>query len=210
MSDPLPAPDFARTQFNVSPTDIGSGYAAGITQADQSVAQAIGSVSQVYTQNRNADDMLTAMQTNKMITPDEYEAVAGKSLGAKQQLLGMYATEYAAQQAQARALAQQRGGGAVDIGVAHAKLLDTINQLRQGYSTDPRKTPYQPPAQQPPAQQPPAQQPPAGTIISKAMPGPIAPGTKVVQIKDEKGNLSTAYQTPDNKLIDPKTGQVLQ
>jgi hypothetical protein len=202
MSEYLPAPQFNLT-YDVKPTDIGSGYAAGITQAGKSLAEAIGSVSQTYTQNRNADDMLTAMQANKMITPDEYEAVAGKSLGAKQQLLGMYATEYASQQAQQRALALQKGTGAVDIGVAHAKLLDTITQLRQGYSTDPRKTPYQPAQQQPAQQQP-------GTVIPKQIPGPIAPGTKVVQVKDDKGNLSTAYQTPDNKLIDPKTGNVLQ
>jgi hypothetical protein len=209
MSDPLPAPQFNLT-YAVKPTDIGEGYAKGITAAGTSLAQAIGSVSQVYTQNRNADDMLTAMQANKMITPDEYEAVAGKSLGAKQQLLGMYATEYASQQAQQRALALQKGGGAVDIGVAHAKLLDTINQLRQGYSTDPRKTPYQPAQQQPAQQQQQPAQPAPGTVISKAMPGPIAPGTKVVQVKDSQGNLSTAYQTLDNKLIDPKTGNVLQ
>jgi hypothetical protein len=205
MSDPLPAPQFNLT-YDVKPTDIGSGYAAGITQAGKSLAEAIGSVSQTYTQNRNADDMLTAMQANKMITPDEYEAVAGKSLGAKQQLLGMYATEYASQQAQQRALALQRGGGAVDIGVAHAKLLDTINQLRQGYSTDPRKTPYQPPAPQQPQPQ-----PAPGTIIPSQVPGPIAPGTKVVQVKDTKtGNLVTAYQTPSGQLIHSQTGQVLQ
>jgi hypothetical protein len=207
MSDPLPAPQFNLT-YAVKPTDIGEGYAKGITAAGTSLAQAIGSVSQTYTQNRDADDMLTAMQANKMITPDEYNAVAGKSLGAKQQLLGMYATQYAADQAQQRALALQKGTGAVDIGVAHAKLLDTINQLRQGYSTDPRKTPYQP-AQQRPAPQQQPQQPALGTVIPSQVPGPIAPGTKVVQVKDPKGNLSTAYQTPSGKLIDMQ-GNVLQ
>src|SRR4029077_12384979 len=131
MCDPLPAPSF-NIPYSVPLTNIGEGYAKGIETAGTSLAKAIGSVSEIYTQNRDADDMLTAMKTNKMITPDEYEAVAGKSLGAKQQLLGMYATQYAADQAQQRALAQQRGGGAVDIGVAHAKLLDTITQLRQG------------------------------------------------------------------------------
>jgi hypothetical protein len=209
MSEYLPAPQFNLT-YDVKPTDIGEGYAKGITAAGTSLAQAIGSVSQVYTQNRNADDMLTAMQANKMITPDEYEAVAGKSLGAKQQLLGMYATEYAAQQAQQRALAQQRGGGAVDIGVAHAKLLDTLTQLRAGYSADPRKTPYQPTtAATGAATAATGALPAPGTVIPSQIPGPIAPGTKVVQVKDPKGNLSTAYQTPSGKLIDMQ-GNVLQ
>jgi hypothetical protein len=208
MSDPVPAPSF-NIPFSVAPTNIGEGYAKGIETAGKSLAEAIGSVSQVYTQNRDADDMLTAMQANKMITPDEYNAVAGKSLGAKQQLLGMYATQYASQQAQQRALALQKGTGAVDIGVAHAKLLDTLTQLRQGYSTDPRKTPYQPAQQQPAQQQQQPAQPAPGTVIPSQVPGPIAPGTKVVQVKDPKGNLSTAYQTPSGKLIDMQ-GNVLQ
>jgi hypothetical protein len=204
MSEYLPAPQFNLT-YAVKPTDIGEGYAKGITAAGTSLAQAIGSVSQTYTQNRDADDMLTAMQANKMISPEEYEAVAGKSLGAKQQLLGMYATQYAAQQAQQRALAQQRGGGAVDIGVAHAKLLDTITQLKAGnpITGDVKKMPYQGPQPQP--QQ--AQQQ-AGQQITA--PAPWQPGTKVLQVKDTKtGNMITAFQTPDGTLRDQQ-GNTLQ
>jgi hypothetical protein len=202
MSDPLPAPQFNLT-YDVKPTDIGEGYAKGITAAGTSIAQALGAVSQVYTQNRNADDMLTAMQANKMITPDEYEAVAGKSLGAKQQLLGMYATQYASQQAQQRALALQKGTGAVDIGVAHAKLLDTITQLKAGnpVTGDVKKMPYQGP-------QPQQAQQPAGQQITA--PAPWQPGTKVLQVKDTKtGNMITAFQTPDGTLRDQQ-GNTLQ
>jgi hypothetical protein len=202
MSDPLPAPKFDLT-YDVKPTDIGSGYATGITAAGKSLAEAIGSVSQTYTQNRDADDMLTAMQTNKMITPEEYEAVAGKSLVAKQQLLGMYATQYAAQQAQQRALALQKGTGAVDIGVAHAKLLDTITQLKAGnpITGDVKKMPYTG----------------TTTTTTSAAPGaqitapaPWQPGTKVMQVKDTKtGNMITAFQTPDGTLRDQQ-GNTLQ
>jgi hypothetical protein len=202
MSDPLPAPSF-NIPYSVPLTDIGSGYAKGITEAGTSLAQAIGSVSQTYTQNRDADDMLTAMQANKMITPKEYEAVAGKSLGAKQQLLGMYATQYAADQAQQRALALQKGTGAVDIGVAHAKLLDTINQLKAGnpITGDVKKMPYQGP-------QPQQTQQPAGQQITA--PAPWQPGTKVLQVKDTKtGNMMTAFQTPDGTLRDQQ-GNILQ
>jgi hypothetical protein len=204
MSDPLPAPSF-NIPYSVPLTNIGEGYAKGITEAGSSLAQAIGSVSQVYTQNRDADDMLTAMQANKMITPDEYNAVAGKSLGAKQQLLGMYATQYAAQQAQARALALQRGGGAVDIGVAHAKLLDTIQALKTGQplTADVKKQPYKGPQPQPQQTQ---QQ--AGQQITA--PAPWQPGTKVLQVKDTKtGNMITAFQTPDGTLRDQQ-GNTLQ
>jgi hypothetical protein len=202
MSDPLPAPSF-NIPFSVAPTDIGKGYAEGITQGGKSLAEAIGSVSQVYTQNRDADDMLTAMQANKMITPDEYNAVAGKSLGAKQQLLGMYATQYAADQAQQRALALQKGTGAVDIGVAHAKLLDTITQLKAGnpITANVKQMPYQGPQPQQTQQQ-------AGQQITA--PAPWQPGTKVMQVKDTKtGNMITAFQTPDGTLRDQQ-GNTLQ
>jgi hypothetical protein len=205
MSDPLPAPYF-NIPYSVPLTDIGEGYAKGITAAGTSLAQAIGSVSQTYTQNRDADDMLTAMQANKMITPEEYEAVAGKSLGAKQQLLGMYATQYAADQAQQRELARQKGTGAVDIGVAHAKLLDTIAQLKAGnpVSGDIKKIPYQGP--QPQQTQQTQQQ--AGQQITA--PAPWQPGTKVLQVKDTKtGNMITAFQTPDGTLRDQQ-GNTLQ
>jgi hypothetical protein len=204
MSDPLPAPSF-NIPFSVAPTNIGEGYAKGITEAGTSLAQAIGSVSQVYTQNRDADDMLTAMQANKMITPDEYNAVAGKSLGAKQQLLGMYATQYASQQAQQRALALQKGTGAVDIGVAHAKLLDTITQLKAGnpITGDVKKMPYTG-AQTTTT----ATSGAPGTQITA--PAPWQPGTKVLQVKDTKtGNMITAFQTPDGALRDQQ-GNTLQ
>jgi hypothetical protein len=118
----------------------------------------------------------------------------------------MYATQYAAQQAQQRALALQKGTGAVDIGVAHAKLLDTITQLKAGnpITADVRKMPYQGPQQQP--QQP--QQQAAGQQITA--PAPWQPGTKVLQVKDTKtGNMITAFQTPDGTLRDQQ-GNTLQ
>jgi hypothetical protein len=202
MSDPLPAPSFNLT-YAVKPENIGEGYAKGITAAGTSLAQAIGSVSQTYTQNRDADDMLTAMQANKMISPEEYEAVAGKSLGAKQQLLGMYATQYAADQAQQRALALQKGQGAVTIGVEQAKLADTIAALRAGnpITGNLKQMPYQ-------GQQPQQAQQPAGQQITA--PAPWQPGTKVMQVKDTKtGNMITAFQTPDGTLRDQQ-GNTLQ
>jgi len=72
MSDPLPAPDFSRTQFNVSPTDIGSGYAAGITQAGKSLSEAIGSVADIATKNVDANDTLAALHQTGILSPEEY------------------------------------------------------------------------------------------------------------------------------------------
>jgi hypothetical protein len=132
MSDPLPAPSF-NIPFSVAPTDIGSGYAAGITQAGKSLSEAIGAVSDIAKQNVDANDTLAAMHQSGILKPEEYQAVMGKSLGAKQQMLGLYAGQWIADQAARRQAGLQTGQGDVQIRVEHAKLLDTINAVKSGY-----------------------------------------------------------------------------
>jgi hypothetical protein len=132
MSDPLPAPSF-NIPFSVAPTDIGSGYAAGISQAGKSLAEAIGAVSDIAKQNVDANDTLAAMHQSGILKPEEYQAVMGKSLGAKQQMLGLYAGQWIADQAARRQAGLQTGQGDVQIHVEHAKLLDTIQAVKSGY-----------------------------------------------------------------------------
>jgi hypothetical protein len=128
-----PNPPSFNIQAQIPTTNIGAGYAAGIAQAGQSLAQATSGVMDVMNRNRTADDTLAAMQQNKMLTPDQYNSVANKSLGAKEQMLGMYAGQWIAQQAQQRALQQAGYQGNVQIAVEHAKLLDTIQAVKSGY-----------------------------------------------------------------------------
>jgi hypothetical protein len=132
MSDPLPAPQFNLT-YDVRPTDIGSGYAAGITQAGKSLAEAIGTVADIGKQNVDANDTLAALHQTGILSPEEYQAVMGKSLGAKQSMLGLYAGQYIADQAERRAAALQMGKSVADINTEHAKLLDTIQAIKSGY-----------------------------------------------------------------------------
>lgn len=134
MSDPLPAPSFNAT-YSTPLTDIGAGYAAGITSAGNSIASAIGAVSDIAKQNVDTNDTLTAMKEGGILHPEQYESVMGKSLGAKQQMLGLYAGQYIADQAERRAAALQTGKGVVDVSTEHAKLLDMINAVRSGYGT---------------------------------------------------------------------------
>jgi hypothetical protein len=133
MSDPLPAPDFGRIGFTVSPMNIGEGYAQGIESAGKSIASAISSVSDIAKQNIDANDTLSAMRAGNILPQDAYESVMGKSLGAKQQMLGLYAGQYIANQAAERAQALQMGKSTADIHTEHAKLLDTINAVKSGY-----------------------------------------------------------------------------
>jgi len=146
MSDPLPAPSF-NIPFSVAPTDIGSGYAAGISQAGKSLSEAIGSVADIGKQNVDANDTLTAMHQSGILKPEEYQAVMGKSLGAKQQMLGLYAGQYIADQAERRAAALQMGKSVADINTEHQKLLDQLDMVKKGYGKlvgiDPSKLPIQ-------------------------------------------------------------------
>jgi hypothetical protein len=132
MSDPLPAPQFNLT-YNTPLTDIGSGYAKGITEAGTSLAQAIGTVADIGKQNVDANDTLTAMHQTGILSPDEYNAVMGKSLGAKQSMVGLYAGQWIADQAARREQALKMGQSTADIATEHAKLLDTIRAVKSGY-----------------------------------------------------------------------------
>jgi hypothetical protein len=147
MSDPLPAPSF-NIPYSVPLTDIGSGYAAGISQAGKSLSEAIGAVSDIAKQNVDANDTLAAMHQSGILKPEEYQAVMGKSLGAKQQMLGLYAGQWIADQAARRAQGLQMGKSTADIATEHAKLLDTINAVKSGYGlaagVQPGKLPTQP------------------------------------------------------------------
>jgi hypothetical protein len=134
MSDPLPAPTFSGA-FDVKPMDIGSGYAAGITEAGKSIAGAIGGIADIAKQNIDTNDTLTAMKQGGILKDDEYQAVMGKSLGAKQQMLGLYAGQYIADQAERRSVALQKGQSVADIQTEHAKLLDMIQAVKSGYGT---------------------------------------------------------------------------
>src|SRR4029077_2702142 len=157
MSDPLPAPTLSAA-YTTPLTDIGSGYAAGITSAGKSIAEGIGSGSDIAKQNLDTNDTLTAMHQTGILGPDEYNAVMGKSLGAKQSMLGLYAGQWIADQASKRALG-------LSTGQEHAKLQEQINAIRAGYGRlvgyDPAKLPVQPNQanKQAPAPAPPKVQP---------------------------------------------------
>jgi hypothetical protein len=132
MSNPLPAPSF-NIPYSVPLTDIGKGYAEGITQAGKSLSEAIGSVADIGKQNVDANDTLTALHQTGILSPEEYQAVMGKSLGAKQSMVGLYAGQWIADQAARRAQALQLGKSTADIATEHAKLLETIQAVKSGY-----------------------------------------------------------------------------
>jgi hypothetical protein len=106
----------------------------------------------LFGQQRKADDTLAAMFQSGMLKKEQYDAVAGKGLGAKQQMVGLYATDWINRQAAQRALDLEQGKGSVEINVAHQKLLDTINAVKSGYGAavgvQPGKQPVQPQQQQ--------------------------------------------------------------
>jgi hypothetical protein len=159
-------------------------------------------------QQRKVDDTLAAMHQSGMLTKEQYDAVAGKSMGAKQQMVGLFASDWVNQQAQERALALKRGEAANTIGVEHAKLLDTVNMMkRQGVVGN--KLIWQGPQ---PVQQGGQNAVVSAPVTNLATPGadqgafsaaghiPFQPGTQRIQVKDKSGNTINAIKTPDGKI----------
>jgi hypothetical protein len=196
--------------YNVPNVDIGSGYASGITSAGKSIAGAIsgvmGGINEktgqyepgILEQNQTATDMLNTMHASKIMTDDQYNSIAGKSLGAKQSMIGLYAGQYIADQAAARQLALEQGKGTVDVSTAHQKLLDTYHMIKTGGTAGAAatgvkqgETVLQPPPQPPPQPQPQAGQPAPGNM-------PLLPGTKFGQMQDPKtGQMVKGWMMPD-------------
>jgi hypothetical protein len=105
MSDPLPAPTFPGG-YSIPPTDIGSGYAAGITSAGQSIAGAIGAVMGGYNQRtgelqegildqkKSSEQTIEMLHTHGILDNATYEKALTSNLGAQQKIIGQYTSEY--------------------------------------------------------------------------------------------------------------------
>jgi hypothetical protein len=128
-----PNPPSFNIPYSVPPMNIGEGYAKGITAAGESLSKATSSVFDVMNRNRTADDMLTTMQSSGMLSPEAYKAVAGKSLGAKESMVGLYAGQWIADQAEKRSQALQMGKSTADIATAHAQVLEAYDAIKKGY-----------------------------------------------------------------------------
>ena len=120
-------PSFAGVKYDIGNVpNIGAGYAAGISQAGEGIAKGVSGALDVMNRSRTADDMLQVLQQNKILSPEAYQSVAGKSLGAKESTIGMFAGQWLAQQAQQRELEKVGYTGAVDVATQHAKLMDSL------------------------------------------------------------------------------------
>ena len=96
-----PNPPSFNIPMNVAPMNLGQDFASGMQagqQAGEALGKGISAAFDVYTRSRTADDVLQALNQNKILSDDAYKSVAGKSLGAKEQLLGMYSGAWMAQQ----------------------------------------------------------------------------------------------------------------
>ena len=140
------------------PSNFGMAYAQGIQNAGSALADAVKGTGDIMARNQSANDMLSALgqmkdpSGNPIIADEDFQKIMGKSLGAKESLVGLYAGQYIADQAARRQVALQTGKGNVDIAVEHAKNLDLYNLgvNRSKYPVGPpRAQPANPPPQQP-------------------------------------------------------------
>jgi hypothetical protein len=200
-----PNPPSFNLAYNVAPADLGKNYAAGMQagqQAGESLGKGISSAFDVMTRNQNATDMLNAMQQTGMLNKDQYNAIANKSLGAKEQMLGMFGNQWMADQANQRALSLARGQAGVDVAKQHAQLLDVYNQAKAGNpaAVEPKKMFWQPNANVN-TQGPQAPQPPPVPMQSAAG-GPWLPGTRyVMQTDPSTGKTQKGHLLPSGQFV---------
>ena len=126
----LPTVSIPGFGYTAGTTNIGEGYAKGIQSAGESIGKGLGQAMDVMNRRQNATDMLNALHQGGMLSDDQYKSVAGKSLGAQEQMLGMYANQWILDQANKRAISLEQGKGGVDVATTHAKMLDLINYTR--------------------------------------------------------------------------------
>lgn len=162
-----PSVDIPRFSYDVTMPDIGKGYAEGIETAGKGIAAGVTTGLHDYLtlsqQNRDADDTLSAMNKTGILSDDAYKAVAGKSLGAKQSMLGLYSGQWIAQMAQQRDMQKMGYGANLDIYKQHQALLDEISKLK---ATRPQVLPMNT-GQQAPA---PQAQPPGNVALQGKLP----------------------------------------
>jgi hypothetical protein len=180
MADTLPTVTIPSFSYSAGTTDIGKGYAAGITAAGEGIAKGLHDVLDVATRNQNANDVLQAMNQNKILSDEAYKSVAGKSLGAKESMLGLYAGEWIKQQAQERELQKIGYTGTVTSAVEHGKLLDTYSlnkmMLKAGLpvpGVKPGEIQLTPPAQNQPVSNQPVSNQPAPRALPQKGPPPV-------------------------------------
>jgi hypothetical protein len=188
------------------PSNFGESYAAGIGAAGKSISDAISAIGGQYLQNKDTDDTLLALNKNKILSDEEYQSVAGKSLAAKQQVLGLYAGQWIANQAESRQVALNKGQAINTMDIEHAKLLDTIAAIQGKYGAggpravgvEPDKTPIQPTQPTQPTQ--PNQQPIVGPQAPNNM--ILKPGVKFGQMVNPKdpNQIIKGWTMPDGSF----------
>ena len=187
----LQAPQF-NFRYDVQPMNIGEGYAAGIEQAGKGLAAGIGGALDVMNRSRAADDTLDVMKQTGILSNEQYQAIAGKSVAAKEAMTGMYANQWIQQQAAQRGLQQIGYSGAVDV----AKQLSLLQEYqKRGFvppGIDPRKTLAQPGLT---TQSDQTSQPVTAPLIGPSGPLPLPSGV-TPQIAQQAGQLAGTAAAP--------------
>jgi len=125
MAEYLPAPSF-NLKYDVPLTDIGSGYAAGISKMGESLGGAItgllGGINPktgetqlgVFGRNQYANDMIEQLsktkdaQGNPILSEEAYKSIMGKGLAAKESIIGQYVSQIGENVKQQNAIALQQ------------------------------------------------------------------------------------------------------
>lgn len=140
-AQPLVSQPAFNLSYDIRPQDIGSGYAAGITSAGQSIAGAISRVAGIAEQNQTANDMLTQLsqmkdpQGNPVLSKEDYESIMKKGLGAKHELagelFGRFHSQYQSMLDQQREIAVAQARQPLELGQTAARTQGAIELERE-------------------------------------------------------------------------------
>lgn len=133
--DPQPnqIPSFGYTAGTM---DLGKDFTGGLqagTALGKDVGEGISAALGVATRSQAAHDTLDAMAQNKILSADAYASIKGKSLTAQEQLIGMYANQWIAQQAQQRELQKIAYTGQVQVATEAGMTAEKLKMIQAGY-----------------------------------------------------------------------------
>jgi hypothetical protein len=178
---------------------IASGLAAGASAA-KPIEDAINYMTSIKMRTDAASDTLAALHSMGQIDQKTYEAVAGKSVGAQEAMIGQITAQNLANQAAARQAGLQYSGaaatGSQERQTQHQALLDQLAMYQQGLPSKISSAPLM--QAQPKAQ-------PQATTPAQPTPQPQAPSGTVYQQKLSSGQWGVFHVDANGKMVGSPT-----
>lgn len=175
----------------IHPMDMGNALSGALASAGDSISKGVDYMTNLKMRSDAASDTLQALHSNGTIDQKTYESVAGKALGAREAMVGMYTAKALADQAAGRQEGLQQTGaaaqGSQERQTQAAALQGQLQAYQQGVPSTLSKSPVMPAT----GTQPP-QAAPAGSTMRQRK---LSSGAYAVYQVDANGKVVGVPQT---------------